>query len=279
MVGNFDSPYQIRPTVTIRCHPLGFRDCGFYAADVIDQYSKHGLGRKPKDEALVLRDKYWVLRLKAHTLQSYSRLERSLCEGITVGRRSEGQGYSQPFALSKIAAGKRGLSADLDSNPKLVEGASTLWPDSEAVYNSCIWGALSRTACFYKPQDRFVFASPEVLRRLPHRYLVDDPYKRPRFTETGVRRLGRLTHIEALGLLLLNASGHAGWSHQAYVANLCVPAVFARLCKYDESFAAIADGVQSLIKERYEDIPDLCDPEEQKAFGPRFERAWTLMPF
>ena len=118
-------------------------------------------GRSAKDAALVLRDTYWALRLKQHFPdQSYSSLERILWDGIKVGRRGEGQGYSQPFALAKVAAGTRGLSAYLDDVPPVVTKAGNLWPDSEAVYASCTWQALHSEVIY-------VQSARTGLRRVP----------------------------------------------------------------------------------------------------------------
>ena len=69
-------------------------------------------GRPPKDAALALRDRYWVLYLKAHLPEdSYASLERKLFPHLQITKREHGEGFSQPGSLSKVAAGKRGLSA------------------------------------------------------------------------------------------------------------------------------------------------------------------------
>lgn len=235
-------------------------------------------GRRTKDAALVLRDKYWALRLKAFLPnESYSSLERALWEGIQIGRRGEGQGYSQPFALAKVAAGTRGLSPDLEGVPPVVKKAGELWPDSEDVYRSCTWQALHAKAWLHRAVGRAPFACTEVLRRLPSWQV--DLSGRPRATEAWTRRVGRLTHLDALGLLLFSGSHHAGGELEAYLANLYVPAVYGRLCRKDPSFAAIAAEVKTLVMSAYPEVPALDDPAEQRAFAPRSKRAGDMMPF
>ena len=93
IAGDSGSHYQICLTVSIGCHPESIPDCGIYSAEVLGELTKRKGGRSAKDGALVLRDQYWSLRLKAHLPgESFSSLERILCDTIKVGRRDEGQG-------------------------------------------------------------------------------------------------------------------------------------------------------------------------------------------
>ena len=254
------------------------RDCGAYPDAVASKGLKGKGGRSAKDAALVLRDTYWARRLKDHFPdQSYSSLERNLWDGIKVGRRGEGQGYSQPFALAKVAAGTRGLSAYLDDVPPFVRKAGSLWPDSEAVYASCTWQALHSKAFMCKALGQVTAACPEVLKRLPA--LPADWNRWHPVPEAWVRRVGRLTHLDALGLLLFAGSRHAGYYREAYLANEYLPAVFGRLCLHDPAFSAIAGGVRALIAEAYPDLPRVDDPALQSAFASRSGRVEDQMLF
>ena len=101
-------------------------------------------GRPPKDAALALRDRYWVLYLKSHLPQdSYASLERKLLPNLRITQREHGEGFSQPNSLSKVAAGARGLSSSLEGLPDVVRNAEALLPGAIAAYNSILWRALA----------------------------------------------------------------------------------------------------------------------------------------
>jgi len=235
-------------------------------------------GRR-KDEALRLRDRYWAMRLRAALPgESFSSIERLLWDTITVRRRMEGQGYSQPFALSKIASGKRGLSYDVEGTPKVVRTACSVWAESEAVFHSPVWTVLLRDAWQSSLLQR-VTLDGEIRRRLPSLHRRNASSRDVLLNGAGICRLGRMTHIDALGLLLLNGTRHGGGQHEAFLANLFVPAVFARLCQCDAVFASLADRMQELIDERYPDVSAQTEPGDRKAFNSRVSRAWDLMPF
>jgi hypothetical protein len=100
-------------------------------------------GRKSKDEALVLRDQYWVLFLRSKLPEeSYASLERLLCPHLQINRREDLMGYSQPFALSKVAKGKRGLSSNVGPPPPVVLHAEALAPGATEAFTSILWTAL-----------------------------------------------------------------------------------------------------------------------------------------
>lgn len=243
------------------------------------QVPQHRGGRRRKDEALVLRDQYWVRRLQTHLRgESWSSIERRLWPNVKVGRREEGQGYRQPFAPSKIANGSRGLSDTLGDIPPFVKKSASAWMESEAVYSSCLWTALHEKSWVYRAIGGGWQISGHVSRRLTdHHYCGGG--KVPRFTPAGVRRLGRLTHIDALGLLLLIGGRFDGGGFESALARLYVPAVFGRLCLVDLAFASLAGAFEELIGCRYLGIPNLRDKQASSAFNARDRRAWDSLPF
>ena len=237
-------------------------------------------GRRRKDDALILRDRYWALGLKAYLPdESLSSIERLLWLNIRVGRREEGQGYRQPFALAKIAAGTRGISDALDGTPPVVERARSLWPASEAVFTSCIWAALHERAWLHRAIGAVPGIGNDVRCRLKPHHLVANGRSQPWFSPAGICRLGRLTHLDALGLLLLGGGQTAGGTYEEVLAQLYVPPVFGRICQFDPIFAALEDTFRGLITRRYASVADLCDSRARAAFNSRSTRAWKLMQF
>lgn len=228
-----------------------------------------------------MRDRYWALKLKADLPdESYASLERLLYENIQVRRREDGQGDSQPGALAKVASGTRGISSDVHGVPSIVQKAEQLWPGSSEPYCSLLWLALAPKAWLLHPfRKQLSLVVDEVRSRILSRHLASPKDGTGAFTAAGVRRLGRLTHIDALALLLLHGSKGNGDYKCAFMADLYATAVFARLARTDQVFALIADDLRSLIDERHPGVLRLDDPKACSAFNARDTRAWKLVPF
>jgi hypothetical protein len=205
-------------------------------------------GRPCKHEALVLRDQYWAISLRNRSGQSYASLERELFPHVKVRKREDGEGYVQPFALSKVAAGTRGLAAGGHAIPAVVEHGEDRYPGSSQCYRSILWRALSsKRHQNLRPDDEGV--GNEVRARLRHDHLNRlEGASQWQLTELGVRRVGRLTHIDALGLLLASSYPLAGPSVASLLAGDCISAVFARLCKVDLVLRALKHPLVDLIK-------------------------------
>lgn len=243
--------------------------------------SPHRSGRPPKEAALRLRDRYWALKLKADLpAESYSSLERLLYEDVQVSRREFGQGYSQPFALAKVASGTRGVCSNDSGVPPVVQRAEQLWPGSSEAYCSLLWPALVSSGWLLGVVRRQVPpVADAVRRRLRSQHLDAAKADLLRLTAAGIRRVGRLTHLDALALLLINGSRHGQGSHLNFMADLYATPVFSRLSRTDKTFALIADELQALIEEAHPGVLRLDDPRACSAFDARESRALNLMPF
>lgn len=211
-------------------------------------------GRPPKDAALALRDRYWVLYLKARLPEdSYASLERKLFPHLRVTLREHGEGFSQPGALSKVAAGTRGLSASLEGLPDLVRNAEALVPGAIAAYNSILWRALAEPNAWL---DSCQQVAPEVRARLLAHHFQALPAmhagrSRPgTLSLYGVRRVSRLWHRDALGLLLCHCPPAIGLSQLSFTAENYVLHLLNWACRRDAALLTVKDDLLSLIGDR-----------------------------
>lgn len=212
-------------------------------------------GRPPKDAALALRDRYWVLYLKSRLPEdSYASLERKLSLHLRVSKREHGEGFSQPGSLSKVAAGTRGLSASLEGLPDVVRNAEALAPGAIAAYNSILWRALAEPNAWL---DLCQQVAPEVRSRLLAHHFQAFPARHAwhscpgALSIYGVRRVGRLWHRDALGLLLCHCPPAIGLSQLSFTAENYVLHLLNWACRKDEALLEVKDDLLTLIGARY----------------------------
>ena len=237
-------------------------------------------GRRTKDDSLRLRDRYWAISLKARLPnESYASIERNIYKGITVSKREFGQGYSQPFAMSNVAGGRRGISSDPDGVPAPVAQAETLWPGSAAPYRLLLWKALAKDGWLRLRRGCTQEVDFAVQRRLRRGDLLHEGLSAGSLSAAGITRLGRLTHPVALALLLASGSCRQGVDQPAFLADLYATPVFARLCRTDTAFSALSEEIRCLVDIRYPGVLRLDQPGACAAFNSRSDRAWALVPF
>lgn len=211
-------------------------------------------GRKSKDEALVLRDQYWVLFLRSKLPEeSYASLERLLCPHLQINRREDLMGYSQPFALSKVAQGKRGLSSSVGELPSVVLHAEALAPGATEAFTSILWTALMPHLRPTHIGNQSGSIAIEVKHRLSPRHYALQPAVNAGLgllNEHGIRRLSRLKHRDALGLLLCHCSVHRKPSKISLTAEAYVFSLLQKCCDEDPALMAIKGSLNQLIRER-----------------------------
>lgn len=234
-------------------------------------------GRPHKHEALVRRDQYWAISLREHHGESYASLERTLFPHVKVRKREHGEGYIQPFALSKVAAGTRGLGTDRNAVPAVIKRGEARYAGSSQCFRSILWRALSEDAENGLQAVRDDEVAPEVRARLRSQHLtLLDGGRQWRLTQLGVRRVGRLSHIDALGLLLAHSYPLAATSELSVLAEDCVSAVFARVCRVDSAFWALKDPLASLIKSRFHHVLRPCEELTVRTFRTREVSSLTV---
>jgi hypothetical protein len=222
-----------------------------------------GRGRPPKDPALVLRDWYWGLTLQRELPhgESLASLERKLFPHLTVRSRPHGEGNSQPFALTKVAQGKRGICADR-SVPDVVTKATSFCPGSLPAYRSVLWSAL----CEPTPDtDLCVEADqidPNVRERFGPRHFSPFAQGGWLLSESGVRRASRIAHRDTLGLLLLNCPPRVTLQRASLYAKDHVVGALLRACRADPHLQAIKTPLAALIAAR---IKKEFDPNDMSA--------------
>lgn len=209
-------------------------------------------GRRRKDPALALRDRYWALYLKSQLPdESYASLERMLLPHLHITRREHGEGFAQPGALSKAAAGTRGVSAYLEGLPDVVRHAEALVPGAIAAYSSALWSALVEPHPWPGTYQRI---APEVQARLLERHFFALPAKPSSpgpLSLYGVRRVSRIWHLDALGLLLCHCPAAISVSKLSLTAEAYVPNLLHWICQRDPALMAVKDELAALITRRY----------------------------
>jgi hypothetical protein len=219
------------------------------------QKQPHRRGPKTKDEALVLRDRYWALFVKSKLPgESYASLERRLSPHLKVTRRQDLLGYSQPFSLSKVAQGKRGLSQAVGALPPVVERAEALVPGANEVFTSILWTALMQPLRSTPEGDQRGSISIEVTSRLNVRHFSGKPAVHAGLrllNEQGIRRLSRLRHLDALGLLLSYCPVHMKPSKLSLTAEAYVLYSLHKCCDKDPALMAIKSSLIKLLSDRF----------------------------
>ncbi len=208
-----------------------------------------GAGRPRKDAALMLRDQYWICHLKDRLPgETFASLERRLGPHLRITRRSKEEGLSQPFAYSKVARGVRGLSASLEDVPSIVDRAEDLIPGMQSAFTSILWGALA------KPGTRRGSIAPEVRARLHNRHYgkkpesPDDPGM---LNAAGIRRISRLWHRDALGLLLCHCPVAIGYTSLSLQAEAYVLHLLHWCSRSDPAIQRVSASLATLINSRY----------------------------
>jgi hypothetical protein len=219
------------------------------------QKQPHRRGPKPKDEALVLRDQYWALFVKSKFPdESYASLERVLYPHLKITRREDSLGYSQPCTPSKIARGKHGLSRTLGALPAVVERAEALVPGAIEAFTSILWTALMPPLMSTHDGDRRGSISIEVTSRLNARHFAPKSAVHAGLgllNVQGIRRLSRLRHLDALGLLLCYCPVHMKPSKLSLTAEAYVLYLLQRCCDKDPGLMAIKSSLIKLLSARF----------------------------
>lgn len=211
-----------------------------------------GRGRPAKDAALCLRDRYWALSLKnSLPNESFASIERAIAPHLRVTRRDFGLGYSQPFALSKVANGSRGISGFVDGAPDVVLRAEQWVPGSSDAFTSILWRALLAGESWQSVWSGQEALSDAVARRLMPRHFQAAGADTGRLNQAGVRRVSRLTHVDAIGLLLASSPRISGISHEALAAEDHVGPVLRRVCAVDAALRRLEVPLRQLIAERF----------------------------
>lgn len=218
--------------------------------------NSRGRGRPAKDPALRLRDRYWALSLKnALPDETFASIERRIAPHLRVSRRDFGQGFSQPFALSKVANGSRGISGSADRAPDVVVRAEELAAGSSRAFTSILWHALLAGATWQSVWSGQEALSEELAQCVMPRHRPSKGFEASRLDEAGVRRASQLTHVDAIGLLLVSSPQCSGITNEALAAEDCVGPVLRRVCAVDVALRQVEEPLRQLIKERFPNVP------------------------
>lgn len=223
-------------------------------------------GRPLKDLALRLRDQYWVRHLNDRLPdETFASLERKLGSHLRITWRGKEEGYSQPFAFSKVARGTRGLSSSLEDVPSTVQRAEDLAPGMQSAFTSILWAAL------VKPGNRRGSIAPEVRSRLfDHHFsmLPESADDVGRLNASGILRVSRLWHRDALGLLLCHCPAAIGHSSFSLRAETYVQHMLHWCARMDPAINSIREPLKHLIESRYPMPGRLIDAVDHKIFPP-----------
>lgn len=239
--------------------------------------SQSSPGRPIKDAALRVRDSYWAIRLKqlAHG-RSYASVERVLFPHITLRVRGNGEGVSQPFALSKVANGSRGICPELDAVPLVVRRAQEHFPGSLDDFRSLLWPVLLEARRRESVRIADWVIADEVLGRLKDEHFAKEGRRALSLNQRGICLLASLSHRDALAVLLLNSPKLAGVSKVSVLAEGYVTPVFVRLCAADPAFAAVSERVGAIINSRFPGSLRLNNPSDYCAFPRRRVSAMSV---
>lgn len=213
------------------------------------------LGRKGKDPALVQRDRYWALDLRRSTELSFAELERLLNLNITVTQRDYGSGHQQPFALSKVAAGSRGLSADW-SIPEIVQRAEDRFAGTALPFQSIAWRALSRNwTCCVRSDDH---VNPNLRASLRAEHL-----ERCRcgngwnLTLRGIELARHRPELDTFGLLLMNSRRDDDVEGDLAEESACL--MLSSLLKSDTTLACLEQQIADVLSKVHPEVSSRRD--------------------
>lgn len=219
-----------------------------------------------KDPILVLRDRYWALSLRGLAGgKSFAELERDLCPHLHVRDREDGEGKVQPFSLSKVALGTRGLSPSVHGWPEKVAAAEAQYAGSSRAFTSLLWQVLACVRSEEGIDHPARYVSDAVTARFGtqhHTRWIGSNV----LNEAGVRRAGRITHIDALGLLLWVSSPLSRAQRFGPLAATYVMASVERLNRKDPAFATLRDEIVRLISARLPDAMPVELPFSRRTF-------------
>lgn len=215
-------------------------------------------GRARKEVAFVLRDRYWALWLKGQSGLSFAALERRLCPHLKVTAREDGEGSRQPFALSKVATGKRGLGSS-PTVPAIVEEADLTWPGSVRIYRALCFRSLASSLPDRPSEANLIRRGGEpvvaTLRGDKSWGALEDA--------DWIRTQGGGVLLEVSGAAIIAARTAAGRnvrlrSHCAAIVRACID----QLVLTDAAFAAIAEDFVELVSDWLPAVSDLRAYEE-----------------
>ena len=150
--------------------------------------------------------------------------------------------------------GQRGLSPRLGPPPLIVTRAETFAAGAKCAFTSVLWSILAQPMPIKDVKDQYAEVAPEVRRRLAERHFFGRPDTRfglRLLNENGVRRISRLRHRDAVGLLLSCSPAVVGYSKQSLIAKEYVFYAIKRTCQSDPSLMTIKDKLIQLINERF----------------------------
>jgi hypothetical protein len=241
-----------------------FVTVGFEALLMIPSNPVRAVGRPSKDQALKLRDQYWVCHLNNRLPgETFASLERKLAPHLRITWRGKEEGYSQPFAYSKVARGARGLSASLEEVPEIVHRADELAPGVRSAFTSILWAAL------VKPGNRRGSIAPEVRSRLFDHHFSIPPESADDvglLNASGILRVSRLWHRDALGLLLCHCPSVIGTSVLSLKAEAYVQHMLYWCASGDPAMNMIRDALKPLMASRYSIPRGLMETLDHKVF-------------
>lgn len=202
-----------------------------------------GVGRPKIDPALQLRDAYLAWSLCYSVGCSFSELERCLYPRGTFARREIVGGFSQPNSFSRAASLKRPLPSALLA---LVE---RYCPELFISTQSILWAVLSET-----PVLQLDWLSSDGSRsRGSELQTGDGGYEDLSHLTLGIRRLGRLTSLGALGAILWRGSMGPDRHGNTALADDCAIDIFRRLMLCDPAFFEVGHQISRLIDAQLDD--------------------------
>lgn len=204
---------------------------------------------------------------------THASLERALYPHLKVTRRQDLLGYSQPFALSKVVQGKRGLSSSVGVQPPVVLRAEDLAPGAIEAFTSILWTALMPPLRSQHEENQRGSISIEVTSRLNARHFAPKSAVHAGLgllNVQGIRRLSRLRHRDALGLLLCYCPVHMKPSKLSLTAEAYVLYLLQKCCDKDPALMAIKSSLIRLLNDRFRiQANTRCSDADNNFLAPR----------
>lgn len=158
---------------------------------------------RPKNSILDLaRASYWAWEVQKAARKPFAVLERELAH--KQFRRRDGGGYAQPNAWLKYAKGKRCPTPPDKGNLSQVVQAEMHYPGTRATYDSIVWDLMYDAKSIPKKRLRLTSRiSPLVLSWIDSEHIEEKDQYRLLLTEEGLKKIVRIKHLDAFGLLLM----------------------------------------------------------------------------
>ncbi len=146
---------------------------------------------------------------------------------------------------ARPAAGTRFIGRKRIGLPEAISLGEVHVPTSSNCYRSVFWLALRGSES--QPSAEFFdrLVCPEIERRFRSHHWTDR--KKLLLNNVGIRRAARLTHIDALGLLLLQCRPWAQASEESLSAERYIDHLFLRLCARDSVFNELREVMKDAI--------------------------------